>query len=79
MRQEAETMRTRAWKWGNSLAVRIPSAVAQEAGLAPSTEVEVSLENGELRIAPVRAGWRLDQLLSKVTKRNLHAEEELDL
>jgi antitoxin MazE len=67
-------MRTRVWKWGNSLAVRIPKRIAEEAGLRPSTEVEVSLENGELCLAPVRRRWRLDQLLSKVTKRNLHPE-----
>jgi antitoxin component of MazEF toxin-antitoxin module len=70
-------MRTRVWKWGNGLAVRIPTAVPEQAGLGPSAEVEVSFENGELRIAPVHAGWRLDQLLSKVTKRNLQAEQQL--
>jgi antitoxin MazE len=67
-------MRTRVQKWGNSLAVRIPKPFAEGAGLRPSTEVEVSLEKGELRLAPVRPRWRLDHLLSKVTKRNVHAE-----
>jgi antitoxin MazE len=71
-------MRTKVWKWGNSLAVRIPQQVAEEAGLRPSTEVEISLEKDALRVTPVRARWRLDQLLSKVTKRNLHAEQGLD-
>ncbi len=67
-------MRTRVQKWGNSLAVRIPKPFAEGAGLRPSTEVEVSLEKGEVRLTPVRPRWRLAQLLSKVTKKNLHAE-----
>jgi antitoxin MazE len=69
-------MRTKIQKWGNSLAVRIPKPFAEEAGFQPSTEVEVFLEEGELRVAPVRPRWELNQLLSKVTKRNRHAEVE---
>ena len=67
-------MRTRVQKWGNSLAVRIPKPFAEGAGLQASTEVEVSLEKGEVRLSPVRPRWRLRQLLSRVTKRNLHTE-----
>ncbi len=67
-------MRTRVQKWGNSLAVRIPKPFAEGAGLRPSSEVEVSLENGEVRLSPVRPRWRLRRLLSGVTKRNLHNE-----
>ena len=77
MKLEGETMRTRVRKWGNSLGIRIPNPIAQEAGLRPSTEVEVSLDSGELRVALVHATWRLDELLSKVTMRNLHAEQRL--
>ena len=69
-------MRTKIQKWGNSLAVRIPKPFAEGAGFQPSTEVEVFLEDGELRVAPVRPRWELSQLLSKVTKRNRHAEVE---
>jgi antitoxin MazE len=67
-------VRTRVQKWGNSLAVRIPKPFAEGAGLRPSSEVEVSLEKGEVRLSPVRPRWKLRQLLSKVTKRNLHTE-----
>ncbi len=69
-------MRTRVQKWGNSLAVRIPKPFAEGAGLRPSVEVEVSLEKGAIRLTPVRPRWQLRQLLSGVTKRNLHAEVE---
>jgi antitoxin MazE len=67
-------VRTRVQKWGNSLAVRIPKPFAEGAGLRPSSEVEVSLEKGEVRLSPVRPRWKLRQLLSEVTKRNLHTE-----
>ena len=67
-------MRTRVQKWGNSLAVRIPKPFAEGAGLRPKSEVEVSLENGEVRLTPVRPQWKLRQLLSEVSKKNLHSE-----
>jgi antitoxin MazE len=67
-------MRTRVQKWGNSLAVRIPKPFAEGAGLQPSSEVEVSLEKGEVRLSPVRPRWKLRTLLAGVTKKNLHAE-----
>jgi antitoxin component of MazEF toxin-antitoxin module len=42
--------------------------------LQPKSEVEVSLEKGELRLTPVRPRWKLRQLLSEVSKKNLHSE-----
>ena len=69
-------MRTRVQKWGNSLAVRIPKPFAEGAGLKPSSEIEVSLEKGEVRLTPVRPRWKLRQLLAEVTKKNLHAETD---
>jgi antitoxin component of MazEF toxin-antitoxin module len=71
-------MKTKALKWGNGLAIRIPKRLAEEAGLRPSTDVEVILEKGKLHVAPVRVQWRLDELVSKITKRNRHVEVELD-
>lgn len=67
-------MRTRVQKWGNSLAVRIPKPFAEGAGLRAASEIEVSLEKGEVRLSPVRPRWKLRQLLSGVTKKNLHTE-----
>ena len=69
-------MKTRVQKWGNSLAVRIPKPFAEGAGLRESSEVEVELVEGELRVAPVRRRYRLNELLSKVTNRNRHPEIE---
>ena len=69
-------MRTKVQKWGNSLAVRIPKPFAEGAGLKVASEVEVFLEKGALRISAVRPRWQLRALVSRVTKRNRHAEVE---
>lgn len=68
-------MKTKIQKWGNSLALRIPKAFADEVGLQKETPVEVSLDNGNLIITPVsRPKPTLDQLLAKITEENLHHE-----
>ena len=68
-------MRSRVQKWGNSLALRIPKSFATEVGLHRETSVEISLADGKLIIAPVaKPKLTLKQLLSKVTKENLHHE-----
>ncbi|MEK7439338.1 MAG: AbrB/MazE/SpoVT family DNA-binding domain-containing protein [Chloroflexota bacterium] len=70
-------MQTRIQKWGNSLAIRIPSAFAQTARLKDSTVVEVSLVNGRIVISLARPPRpKLKSLLSKITPRNLHGEIE---
>lgn len=68
-------MITRVHKWGNSLALRIPKSFANEIGLQKETSVEVSLADGKLVITPVaKPEITLKQLLSKITKENLHNE-----
>jgi antitoxin MazE len=70
-------MKTRVQKWGNSLALRIPSAIAKEAGLNPNALVELSLAEGKLMVQPLNeAPPTLDQLLAGVTAENLHGEVE---
>jgi antitoxin MazE len=61
-------------KWGNSLAVRLPKALAIETGLAEGEEVEMSIENGRLVIEAKAPHYCLDDLLKKVTSKNLHQE-----
>jgi antitoxin MazE len=67
-------MHTSIQKWGNSLGVRIPKAVATNAKVCEGTIVDV-LEDGEqLRIVPVREPhFDLDDLLKRVTKKNCHS------
>jgi antitoxin MazE len=70
-------MKTRIQKWGNSLALRIPKAFAEEVGFQRETSVEVSLAEGKLVITPLaKPKPTLKQLLAKITKDNLHHEDE---
>ena len=68
-------MRVRVQKWGNSLALRIPKPFADDTGVREGTVVDVSVSDGRLVAAPLRAPkLRLEDLLDKVTRRNVHAE-----
>ncbi len=68
-------MTSRVQKWGNSLALRIPKPLAAEVGLQDNSPVELSLCEGKLVISPVaKTDVNLDDLLAKITKKNLHGE-----
>lgn len=68
-------MRTKVQKWGNSLAIRIPKAFAEELAMNHGTEVDLSLEAGELIMKTRYPGNRsLLELLEKVTDANIHGE-----
>lgn len=68
-------METRVQKWGNSLGLRIPKALAEEVGLHHNSSVELSLHDGKLVISPiVKQPYRLNELLSQVNEQNLHHE-----
>jgi len=68
-------MRSHVQKWGNSLALRIPKAFANEVGLQRESPVEMALVDGKLVITPVsQPKLTLRQLLAKVTPENLHHE-----
>jgi antitoxin MazE len=68
-------------KWGNSLAVRIPAALAKEVGASEGKAADVSVENGALVLKPVtrqkkRRRYTLEELLKGMTKENLHPETD---
>ncbi len=68
-------MRAKVTKWGNSLGLRLPRAVAQELGIDEEGQVEMEVLQGKLVIAPVRAReYSLEELLSGITPENCHAE-----
>lgn len=68
-------MKTRVQKWGNSLALRIPKAFADEAGLSENSAVELSLGAGGLVVRPVvPPAPTLEELLRGVSADNLPGE-----
>lgn len=70
-------MTTRVQRWGNSLALRIPKAVAEELRLSENSDVELHLQEGSLVISPPRRKrYSLESLLEQVTPENLHKETD---
>lgn len=68
-------MITKIRKWGNSLGVRIPKALAQDAQVEEGASVDVTVENGRLVIVPKRQNaYDLGGLLSQITPENRHHE-----
>jgi len=68
-------MMTTIQKWGNSLALRLPKALASEARMAEGSRVElVRTDEGVLVKAGRKPHYRLSELLAGVTKRNAHPE-----
>jgi len=62
-------------KWGNSLALRIPSLLAKDFHIHQGTEVNLALVNGNIIIkTKSRRKLSLSKLLKNVTDKNLHAE-----
>lgn len=67
-------MSTKLQKWGNSLAVRIPDDVVEDAGLAPGMEVTVRRVRNTVVITPAHAKKRptLEELVAQITPENMH-------
>jgi antitoxin MazE len=62
-------------KWGNSLAIRIPSALARDARLREGTTVEVSGDEQSIVMRrPEIPKYSLKELLAGVTPENIHPE-----
>ncbi len=58
-------------KWGNSLGVRIPNAVAKEAGLGLGASVQIVARKGRITIEP--APYDLASMIRAITPDNRHA------
>ena len=68
-------MQTKIQRWGNSLGLRIPKAFAEDAGVGAGAKIDLSIRNGELVVKPARrAKYRLEELVRKITAKNLHGE-----
>lgn len=67
-------MTTQVRKWGNSLAIRIPSHVAEQVSIKQGSEIEIRVEEQEIRLVPKKKKPTLEELLAKVTPENRHDE-----
>lgn len=69
-------MVTKIKKWGNSLAIRIPSFVVKEMRLKDGTLVKLKIVNEKIIISlkKKKRKFTLDELVSKITPEKLHGE-----
>jgi len=61
-------------KWGNSVALRVPAKVAEALGIAPGSVANLDVKRDKLVITPQQHSYKLDDLLSGITAKNLHQE-----
>lgn len=68
-------MLTKIQKWGNSLGLRIPKSLAEDARVEAGSQIDITLDGDQLVIRPVRtSSYQLDEFLSRVTRANRHNE-----
>ena len=73
-------MKVEFQKWGNSLALRVPSAFAREVGATEGKRAELTVEDGALVVrVPAaqprkRRRYRLEDLVADITPQNRHPE-----
>ena len=64
-------------KWGNSLAVRIPIALAGQLDVGDGTQVDIIVREGELVLRPKRTqSLSLEDLLKNCKPSQLHGETD---
>jgi antitoxin MazE len=66
----------RVARWGNSLGVRIPRALAEQVRLEEGTEVEILVEGDALRVRPRPRAYSLNELVEQITPENRHEETD---
>ena len=68
-------MNTTVQKWGNSLALRIPNAMAKDVHLRQGSVVEVAVVDNKIVVkSKGKHKYSLSQLLKAVKKNNRHSE-----
>jgi len=65
---------TRIARWGNSLGLRLPKAVAAAAKIGEGDTVEVSVKDGAVIVRAARPAYSLSELVDKITPHNRHEE-----
>lgn len=63
-------------KWGNSLALRIPKAVAEEARIREGDAVEIRADKGRIEVRRTERIPTLEQLVAQITPENRYTETD---
>lgn len=65
-------MHSQVQKWGNSLGIRIPKALAKKLNLHSGSDVELEADNDHIVISKKYS--ELDQMLERINNNNIHHE-----
>lgn len=63
-------------KWGNSLAVRIPKAVAEQVCLQEGDSIVIEALEGRIELRPAERIPTLEELVAQITPENRHKETD---
>jgi antitoxin MazE len=63
-------------KWGNSLAVRIPKAIAQEARIREGDAILIKAAKNRIEFVRAERIPTLKELVAKITPENRHGETD---
>jgi antitoxin MazE len=66
--------KARVVRWGSRLAVRIPKAVAERAGLKEGDPISIEAFDGHVKLRHAERTPSLEELVAKITPENCHEE-----
>lgn len=69
--------KTQVVKWGNSLAVRIPKAVAEEAHVREGDSIVIEAAEGAIELRRMERIPTLEELVAQITPENRYPETNL--
>jgi len=69
-------MKVKIQKWGHSLAIRIPSSYAKDAGIIDGTVADIKVLNETIIVKPMKKEYKLDDLILGIKRSNLHTETD---
>lgn len=73
---EAHVPKAQLAKWGNSLAVRIPKTVAEQARLQEGDAVVIEVLAGHIEVRPAETIPTLEELVAQITPENRYEETD---
>ena len=63
-------------KWGNSIAVRLPSAVVKSGHLVPGSQVQIHITAHGLQAGKSASHGGIEALCAAITPENIHLQTE---
>ena len=72
-------MKSKIYRCGNSLAIRIPQSAIRRTGLREGDEVEIAINQDAVVIGAARPKYTLESLLDRITPDSLHSQTDWGL